>query len=43
MPCRCNSVMRDDIAAPSLTQDEILANAPQQEEGSFRVRAILEF
>ncbi len=38
-----HSVMRDDIAAPSLTQDEILANAPQQEEGSFRVRAILEF
>ncbi len=38
-----HSVMRDDIAAPSLAQDEILANAPQQEEGSFRVRAILEF
>lgn len=36
------SVMRDDEIAPSLTADEILANAPRREQGCFRVRAVLE-
>jgi len=36
------NVLREDEVAPSLPQDEVLANAPQQEEGHFKVRAVLE-
>ena len=34
--------MADDVPLASLTQDEVLANAPQQQEGYLRVRAVLE-
>jgi aspartyl-tRNA(Asn)/glutamyl-tRNA(Gln) amidotransferase subunit C len=37
----CN-VMKADIVKPSMSQDEVLANAPQREEGFFRIRAVLE-
>ncbi len=37
------NIMRDDAAAPSLSQQDILANAPQSEEGLFKVKAVLEF
>lgn len=36
------SVMRDDVVAPSLSQDDVLANAPRREDDCFRVRAVLE-
>lgn len=36
------SVMRDDVARPSLPVDEILANAPSRVENAFEVRAVLE-
>ena len=36
------NVIRDDEVAPSLARDDILANAPRQENGYFRVRAVLE-
>jgi len=36
------NVLRDDEAAPSLPPGEILANAPREDEGCFRVRAVLE-
>jgi len=36
------NVMRPDEVAPSLPQEDILANAPDAAEGCFRVRAILE-
>ena len=36
------SVMRNDEAAPSLPQSEILANAPQKEGNFFKVKAVLE-
>ncbi len=36
------SVMRDDIPAPSLPREDVLANAPDAEAGCFRVQAILE-
>ena len=37
------NVMRsDDEVTPSLPPSQILANAPQTEEGFFRVRAVLE-
>lgn len=36
------SVMREDEVRPSLPPEDVLANAPNQEEGSFRVKAVLE-
>ena len=36
------NVFRDDIVTPSLSPDEVLANAPRQENGLFRIRAVLE-
>ncbi len=36
------NVMREDRTAPSLPLDDVLANAPDQADGMFRVRAILE-
>ena len=41
-PVALSNVLRDDAVAPSLPPGEILANAPQEEEGCFRVRAVLE-
>ena len=41
-PLPLSNVMRADFVAPSLTQAEVLANAPEREEGFFRVRAVLE-
>ncbi len=37
-----DSVFRDDEVAPSLAPGEVLANAPREEAGFFRVRAVLE-
>jgi aspartyl-tRNA(Asn)/glutamyl-tRNA(Gln) amidotransferase subunit C len=36
------SVMRADEPRPSMARDDILSNAPQAEEGHFRVPAVLE-
>ena len=36
------NVMRADLVAPSLPPDAALANAPDHEDGFFRVRAVLE-
>jgi aspartyl-tRNA(Asn)/glutamyl-tRNA(Gln) amidotransferase subunit C len=36
------NVMREDEPAPSLPQAEVLANAPQAEDGCFKIRAVLE-
>jgi len=36
------NVIRDDEAIPSFPQGEIMANAPREENGFFRVRAVLE-
>ena len=36
------NVLRDDEVVPSLTQNEVLANAPRREDNFFRVRAVLE-
>lgn len=35
------NVMREDTAGASLTQEEALSNAPQSEDGCFKVPAIL--
>ena len=37
-----NTVMREDVIAPSLSPEEVLANAPQKEGDFIKVRAILE-
>ena len=35
-------VMRDDTVTPSYPREAILANAPREEDGYFRVKAVLE-
>src|SRR3954452_9276728 len=37
-----NNVLRPDEVGPSLTQDEALANAPEREDGRFKVPRIIE-
>ena len=36
------NVMRADEVRPSLSRDDVLFNAPDQQDGMFRVKAILE-
>ena len=36
------NVISDDVIAPSLPLDDVLANAPQKEGDFFKVRAVLE-
>jgi aspartyl-tRNA(Asn)/glutamyl-tRNA(Gln) amidotransferase subunit C len=36
------SVMREDKVTPSLSQEDVLANAPRREGDCFRVKAVLE-
>ena len=36
------NVMRADMVRPSLPREDVLANAPDQQEGMFRVKAIFE-
>ena len=37
-----NTIMREDVVAPSLSPEEVLANAPQKEGDFIKVRAVLE-
>lgn len=41
-PLPLSNVMRADVVTASLTQGDVMANAPESEEGFFRVRAVLE-
>ena len=41
-PVALSNVLREDEIAPSFAPVDILANAPREEEGCFRVRAVLE-
>ena len=41
-PIALKDVLRDDEVTPSLAPTEILANAPQEEDDCFRIRAVLE-
>ena len=41
-PTPLENVVREDESAASLPQGDILANAPRQEEGCFRVMPVLE-
>lgn len=36
-----SNVMREDVEGKSFTQEEALANAPKQQDGSFLIPAIL--
>jgi aspartyl-tRNA(Asn)/glutamyl-tRNA(Gln) amidotransferase subunit C len=37
-----SNVMRADLVRPSLSNEEALFNAPEAEDGSFKVRAVLD-
>ncbi|OKP96597.1 Asp-tRNA(Asn)/Glu-tRNA(Gln) amidotransferase subunit GatC [Paenibacillus sp. P46E] len=37
-----SNVMRDDVVKESLSQEEALLNAPEEEDGHFKVPAVLE-
>jgi aspartyl-tRNA(Asn)/glutamyl-tRNA(Gln) amidotransferase subunit C len=39
---RSINVLREDVVQPSLSPEEALANAPQRDDGYFRVKPILE-
>jgi aspartyl-tRNA(Asn)/glutamyl-tRNA(Gln) amidotransferase subunit C len=41
-PITLKNVVREDVARPSFPKEDILANAPRQEDGHFRVKAVLE-
>ncbi len=41
-PLPLSNVMRPDVARPSLPREEALANAPEAEDGRFRVPRIIE-
>jgi aspartyl-tRNA(Asn)/glutamyl-tRNA(Gln) amidotransferase subunit C len=41
-PLPLRNVTRDDEVAPSLPLEDVLANAPETEDGYIRVRAVLE-
>ena len=41
-PVALSNVLREDEVASSFASADILANAPQEDEGCFRVRAVLE-
>ena len=37
-----HNVMRDDVVRPSLPREQVLMNAPDQEDGYLRVNAVLD-
>lgn len=37
-----SNVFREDVARPSYSEQDVLANAPQQESNFFKVKAVLE-
>lgn len=42
-PIPLSNVLRDDVEAPSLDRDEVLASAPAAQDGRFRVPPIIGF
>ncbi|WP_055105209.1 Asp-tRNA(Asn)/Glu-tRNA(Gln) amidotransferase subunit GatC [Paenibacillus ihumii] len=39
---RLSNVMREDIVQESLAQEKVFRNAPEEEDGQFKVPAVLE-
>ncbi|MNJ41303.1 Aspartyl/glutamyl-tRNA(Asn/Gln) amidotransferase subunit C [compost metagenome] len=37
-----SNVMRDDVVEESLSQEKVFRNAPEEEDGQFKVPAVLE-
>jgi aspartyl-tRNA(Asn)/glutamyl-tRNA(Gln) amidotransferase subunit C len=37
-----SNVMRDDEVRESLTHEQVMRNAPEEEDGQFKVPAVLE-
>lgn len=36
------NIMRDDVVEPSLSQEQVLLNAPRTEDGFIKVKAVLD-
>jgi aspartyl-tRNA(Asn)/glutamyl-tRNA(Gln) amidotransferase subunit C len=36
------NIMRDDVVEPSLSQEQVLLNAPRSEDGFIKVKAVLD-
>ncbi len=41
-PNTLTNVLKDDVIKPSLSQDDVLANAPQRDGDYFKVKIVLE-
>ncbi len=41
-PNALTNVLKEDVVKPSLSQDEVLANAPQRDGDYFKVKVVLE-
>ncbi|MFC1993963.1 Asp-tRNA(Asn)/Glu-tRNA(Gln) amidotransferase subunit GatC [Chloroflexota bacterium] len=41
-PIALENVFREDEATPSLAPNEVMANAPEQKNGCFKVKVVLE-
>lgn len=41
-PMPLSNVLREDVARPSWPIEKVFANAPEEEEGQFKVPAVLE-
>lgn len=41
-PIALSNIIRKDEVQPSFSSSEILANAPEKEEGYFKIKAVLE-
>jgi aspartyl-tRNA(Asn)/glutamyl-tRNA(Gln) amidotransferase subunit C len=41
-PNALTNVLKDDIVKPSMSQDDVLANAPQRDGDYFKVKVVLE-
>ncbi|MDQ0091241.1 aspartyl-tRNA(Asn)/glutamyl-tRNA(Gln) amidotransferase subunit C [Paenibacillus anaericanus] len=39
---RLSNVMREDVVQESLSQEKVFRNAPEEEDGQFKVPAVLE-
>jgi aspartyl-tRNA(Asn)/glutamyl-tRNA(Gln) amidotransferase subunit C len=41
-PNALTNVLKDDVVKPSMSQDDVLANAPQRDGDYFKVKIVLE-
>jgi aspartyl-tRNA(Asn)/glutamyl-tRNA(Gln) amidotransferase subunit C len=41
-PNALTNVLKDDVIKPSMSQDDVLANAPQRDGDYFKIKVVLE-